>query len=349
MPIYENILKKLNSKDITLDRSQLDFIDIFNKHKPKKSRLFFTLSKNIIKGFYLWGEVGRGKTLLLNSIYDELKLKKAKFHYIDFMQLIHKDLKALSGKKNPLDIIADSIVSDFEVIFIDEFQVEDVADAMLITNLFKKLFEKDIYFLLSSNAHPTNLYLDGLQRQKFISAINLMEKHLNIYKLDGDRDYRVSLISQFEKNNDSGLFNKKKIKDFISSTFDCDEFINQIEINNRYFSCNGFNNSFLWISFSKFFREPSSAKDYIEICKKFDWILINEFGECGDDEADRVRRFISFIDVTYKENAKVKFFHEGVDPKNLYIGKKFQYLWERSQSRISEMKSKNYLLNSGKN
>ena len=349
MPIYENILKKLNSKDITLDRSQLDFIDIFNKHKPKKSRLFFTLSKNIIKGFYLWGEVGRGKTLLLNSIYDELKLKKAKFHYIDFMQLIHKDLKALSGKKNPLDIIADSIVSDFEVIFIDEFQVEDVADAMLITNLFKKLFEKDIYFLLSSNAHPTNLYLDGLQRQKFVSAINLMEKHLNIYKLDGDRDYRISLISQFEKNNDSDLFNKKKIKDFISSTFDCDEFINQIEINNRYFSCNGFNNSFLWISFSKFFREPSSAKDYIEICKKFDWILINEFGECGDDEADRVRRFISFIDVTYKENAKVKFFHEGVDPKNLYIGKKFQYLWERSQSRISEMKSKKYLLNSGKN
>ena len=349
MPIYENILKKLNSKDITLDRSQLDFIDIFNKHKPKKSRLFFTLSKNIIKGFYLWGEVGRGKTLLLNSIYDELKLKKAKFHYIDFMQLIHKDLKALSGKKNPLDMIADSIVSDFEVIFIDEFQVEDVADAMLITNLFKKLFEKDIYFLLSSNAHPTNLYLDGLQRQKFVSAINLMEKHLNIYKLDGDRDYRISLISQFEKNNDSGLFNKKKIKDFISSTFDCDEFINQIEINNRYFSCNGFNNSFLWISFSKFFREPSSAKDYIEICKKFDWILINEFGECGDDEADRVRRFISFIDVTYKENAKVKFFHEGVDPKNLYIGKKFQYLWERSQSRISEMKSKKYLLNSGKN
>ena len=349
MPIYENILKKLNSKDITLDRSQLDFIDIFNKHKPKKSRLFFTLSKNIIKGFYLWGEVGRGKTLLLNSIYDELKLKKAKFHYIDFMQLIHKDLKALSGKKNPLDIIADSIVSDFEVIFIDEFQVEDVADAMLITNLFKKLFEKDIYFLLSSNAHPTNLYLDGLQRQKFVSAINLMEKHLNIYNLDGDRDYRISLISQFEKNNDSGLFNKKKIKDFISSTFDCDEFINQIEINNRYFSCNGFNNSFLWISFSKFFREPSSAKDYIEICKKFDWILINEFGECGDDEADRVRRFISFIDVTYKENAKVKFFHEGVDPKNLYIGKKFQYLWERSQSRISEMKSKKYLLNSGKN
>jgi cell division protein ZapE len=265
------------------------------------------------------------------------------------MQLIHKDLKALSGKKNPLDIIADSIVSDFEVIFIDEFQVEDVADAMLITNLFKKLFEKDIYFLLSSNAHPTNLYLDGLQRQKFVSAINLMEKHLNIYKLDGDRDYRISLISQFEKNNDSGLFNKKKIKDFISSTFDCDEFINQIEINNRYFSCNGFNNSFLWISFSKFFREPSSAKDYIEICKKFDWILINEFGECGDDEADRVRRFISFIDVTYKENAKVKFFHEGVDPKNLYIGKKFQYLWERSQSRINEMKSKKYLLNSGKN
>ena len=349
MPIDENILKKLRSKDITLDKTQLDFIDIFNKHKPKKSRLFFTLSKNIIKGFYLWGEVGRGKTLLLNSIYDELELKKAKFHYIDFMQSIHKDLKVLSGKKNPLDIIANSLVSDFEVIFIDEFQVEDVADAMLITNLFKKLFKRDIYFLLSSNAHPTNLYLDGLQRQKFVSAINLIEKYLNIYKLDGERDYRISLISQYEKNNYSSLFDKKKIKDFISSTFGCDEFSTQIEINNRNFSCNGFNNSFLWVSFNKFFHEPSSSVDYIEICKKYDWILINEFNECNDDEADKVRRFISFIDVSYKENTKVKFFNEGLDPEDLYIGKKFQYLWERSQSRINEMKSKKYLLNSGKN
>ena len=349
MPIHENIIKKLKSKDITLDRSQLDFIDIFNKHKPKKSRLFFTLSKNVVKGFYLWGEVGRGKTLLLNSIYDELNLNKARFHYIDFMQSIHKDLKELSGKKNPLDIIADSLVSSYEVIFIDEFQVEDVADAMLITNLFKKLFEKDIYFLLSSNAHPANLYLEGLQRQKFMSAIDLMEKHLNIHELNGDKDYRISLISQFEKNNESGLFDKKKIQEFIASTFGCDEFNDQIEINKRIFSCNGFNNTFLWVSFNKFFQEASSAKDYIEICNKYDWILINEFSLCNDDNADRVRRFISFIDVAYKENTKVKFFDEGIDPKDLYVGNKFQYLWERSQSRINEMKSKKYLLNSGKN
>ena len=349
MPIHENIIKKLKSKDITLDRSQLDFIDIFNKHKPKKSNLFFTLSKNVVKGFYLWGEVGRGKTLLLNSIYDELNLNKARFHYIDFMQSIHKDLKELSGKKNPLDIIADSLVSSYEVIFIDEFQVEDVADAMLITNLFKKLFEKDIYFLLSSNAHPANLYLEGLQRQKFMSAIDLMEKHLNIHELNGDKDYRISLISQFEKNNESGLFDKKKIQEFISSTFGCDEFNDQIEINKRIFSCNGFNNTFLWVSFNKFFQEASSAKDYIEICNKYDWILINEFSLCNDDNADRVRRFISFIDVAYKENTKVKFFDEGIDPKDLYVGNKFQYLWERSQSRINEMKSKKYLLNSGKN
>ena len=349
MPIHENIIKKLKSKDITLDRSQLDFIDIFNKHKPEKSRLFFTLSKNVIKGFYLWGDVGRGKTLLLNSIYDELNLNKVRFHYIDFMQSIHKNLKELSGKKNPLDIIADSLVSKYELIFIDEFQVEGVADAMLITNLFKKLFKKDIYFLLSSNAHPANLYLEGLQRQKFMSAIDLMEKHLNIHELNGDKDYRISLISQFEKNNESGLFDKKKIQEFIASTFGCDEFNDQIEINKRIFSCNGFNNSFLWVSFNKFFQEASSAKDYIEICNKYDWILINEFSLCDDDNADRVRRFISFIDVAYKENTKVKFFDEGIDPKDLYIGKKFQYLWERSQSRINEMKSKKYLLNSGKN
>jgi len=220
MPIYENILKKLNSKDITLDRSQLDFIDIFNKHKPKKSRLFFTLSKNIIKGFYLWGEVGRGKTLLLNSIYDELKLKKAKFHYIDFMQLIHKDLKALSGKKNPLDIIADSIVSDFEVIFIDEFQVEDVADAMIIGNLLNQLIQLDVILYITSNAHPNDLYKDGLQRQKFIDAIKILQKKLNVHKLDGIIDYRTRNIVNLNQGNPNRIFDDKDILLFIKANFE---------------------------------------------------------------------------------------------------------------------------------
>ena len=349
MSISKNILKKLLSKDITLDVSQLDFIDIFDKHKPKKSGLFFNSFKNSLKGFYLWGDVGRGKTLILSSIFEELTFKKGKFHYIDFMHSIHHDLEKLSGTKNPLDIIADSLASNYEVIFIDEFQVEDVADAMLITNLFKKLFEKDIYFLLSSNAHPENLYQDGLQRQKFLSAIDLMMKFLNVYKLEGDKDYRISLISRFEENNENNLFDKNKIKEFISSTFACDNFKEKIIINNRTFSSNGFNNSFLWLSFNKFFHEPSSAKDYIEICKDYDWILINEFMICNDDEADIIRRFISFIDVAYKENTKVKFFNEGINPEDIYTGSKFQYLWERSQSRINEMKSKKYLLNSAKN
>ena len=134
-------------------------------------------------------------------------------------------------------------------------------------------------------------------------------------------NYKTKLYrgDEYEKNNHSGLFDKKKIKDFISSTFGCDEFSTQIEINNRNFSCNGFNNSFLWVSFNKFFHEPSSSAEYIEICKKYDWILINEFNKCNDDEADKVRRFISFIDVSYKENTKVKFFNEGFSYRGAWI------------------------------
>ena len=348
MSIHKNIIKTLKSKDITLDEPQIDFIEIFNKHKPKKSKLFLGPSKNAPKGFYLWGDVGRGKTLLLNTIFDELDLKKSKFHYIDFMHSIHKDLKELSGKKNPLDLIADKLAAKHELIFIDEFQVEDVADAMLITNLFQRIFKKNIYFLISSNAHPSNLYLDGLQRQKFLSAVDLIIEYLNVYKLEGAKDYRISLISDFD-NNSKDIFNEKKIKDFISSAFKCDEFKKEVDINKRTFGCNGYSNSFIWFSFNIFFKEASSSKEYIEICRKYDWILINNFVSCDDDEADLIRRFISFIDIAYKENIKVKFFNEGLNPEDIYTGNRFQYLWQRSKSRINEMKSKKYLLNSGKN
>jgi cell division protein ZapE len=347
MSIYKNIINELKSKDITLDKSQLDFIEIFNKYKPKKSKLFRTTLKNDYKGFYLWGDVGRGKTLILNSIYNQLDIKKSKFHYIDFMQTVHQKLKDFSGKKNPLDLIADELAANNKLIFLDEFQVEDVADAMLITNLFERLFNKHIYFLISSNAHPNNLYIDGLQRQKFLSAVDLILKNLNIFQLDGGKDYRISLISKFG-NNFQDTFNDEKIKEFISSVFECNEFKKVIHINNRAFSCNGFSNSFIWISFNKFFKEATGSKEYIDICNKYDWILINNFTVCDDDDADIVRRFISFIDIAYKENIKVKFFYEGINPEDVYTGNKFQYLWERSQSRINEMKSKKYLINSGK-
>ena len=348
MTISENILKTFESKDINLDDSQLDFIEVFDNNKPNRGGLFFTSSKSIIKGFYLWGDVGRGKTLLLNSIFDELQFKKGKFHYIDFMEFIHNKLKELAGKKNPLDYVADFLDSKYEIIYIDEFQVEDVADAMLITNLFKKLFKKDIYFLLSSNAHPSNLYLDGLQREKFLIAIDLLLKNLNVYELEGKNDYRLSMISNFERNNNETIFNKKQIKDFISATFSCEEFKQKIIVNKRTFSCNGFNNSYLWVSFKNFFSEPSGSKDYIEIVNKYDWLLIDGFIECDDDHAAILRRFISFIDIAYKENSKVKFFNDGIDAENIYTGDNFQYLWDRSQSRIKEMKSKKYLLNSAK-
>ena len=188
MSIHKNIINILKSKGITLDRPQIDFIEIFDKHKPKKSKLFLRPSKNALKGFYLWGDVGRGKTLLLNTIFDELDLKKSKFHYIDFMHSIHEDLKELSGKKNPLDLIADKLAAKHELIFIDEFQVEDVADAMLITNLFQRNLASEeenllLKQIIKKNVQVSEITLKNKEKFKKISKKfhnSFFSKHNNL-------------------------------------------------------------------------------------------------------------------------------------------------------------------------
>ena len=349
----KNIIDALKIQGIDPDIAQKEFIDIAIRHQPKKipflSRTFWlTNNKNTNNGIYLWGEVGRGKTLILKTFFENLQMKKKEFHYIDFMNLIHSKLDDVQGRKNPLESVVNYLDRNYEVIFIDEFQVEDVADAMILANIIKILIKKNIYLYLSSNAHPDDLYKNGLQRKKFIEAMKFMQTKLLIHKLIGQNDYR--LLNIFKKTSvNSTAESNKAISYLISKNFSHSAKPRKdLHINSRSFTCSDHGNEFVWLSFNEFFSQPTAANDFKEICSRFEWVFINDFNLVDDSRLDIVRRFISFIDIAYAKKLKIKFFFEKITPENIYSGVKLDLLWGRCSSRLQEMQTSEYL-NSKKN
>ena len=347
--MIQNIIDDLKNQGIQPDLVQFELIKSLVENYSPKKKLFSifgktTKSNSFNNGFYVWGDVGRGKTMLLKTFIQNIEKRKGVFHYIDLMQDIHDQLSALSGKKNPLNIITTSYVKKYDVIFIDEFQVEDVADAMIIGNLVNHLIQEGVQMFITSNAHPNDLYKNGLQRQKFIESMSIIEKSLKVYELKGLIDYRTRNIYKFDHSNNKEIYKDKDILGLIKVNFDNDISIDEsFKVNSRKFNCKGASKEFLWISHKEFFRQPTGSKDFIEICKNYDWIFLNEFIECDDNQADIVRRFISFIDICYREKMKIKFFFNETQIDNLYQGNRLQILWDRCLSRLNEMQTIEYL------
>ena len=348
MSNVKNIIDTLKNQGANPDLSQINLIEKLCKMNiSKKSKFKKMFSKDNLLGTYIWGDVGRGKTFITKTYLKELKRDDIKsFHYIDLMSYIHKQLNKNSGVKNPLSKVSKTLTKDASIIFIDEFQVEDVADAMIIGDLLKLISTHGTKIILTSNAHPDDLYVDGLQRQKFLASIKIFLQNINIHKLEGNIDYRTRNIIKFDKYDSNKIISDEEIFKFIVDNFALDQQkSDKIEINNRKFSCKLVSNNILWIEFSNFFREATGSKDYSYISNKFDWIFISNFKKNDDDSIDIIRRFISFIDITYTNKTKIKFFFNNIAVESIYTGSKIENIWVRCKSRLSEMKTKEYLMN----
>ncbi|MDB9908429.1 cell division protein ZapE [Gammaproteobacteria bacterium] len=343
MQDIEIVLENLASQEVTPDQAQQLFLEAFIEFDYKYKQTSF-FRKNFNPGsIYLWGPVGRGKTLLLKAIDSSYCKNSGQFHFLEFMQLIHNSLFEVSKNKNPLALVAKKIAKNYDMLFIDEFQIEDIADAMIIGSVIESLVSKGIRIMLSSNSHPNNLYKDGLQRNKFLPAIEFIQSNFMIFNLEGSEDYRlrdIALIRSYEPD----------VKEFLGKTFseewaESQKFI----VNNRSFPCEGRSSKFLWLSFQEFFSEPCGSKDFIDIAKNYEWLFISNFHACDDQHLDKIRRFISFIDITYQERQKMKLFYADGFLTDFYQGTQLKLLWERSESRLHEISSESYLKNLEKN
>jgi cell division protein ZapE len=285
----------------------------------------------------VFGDVGRGKTMILNSIFNEIEYTKSSYHYIEFMKFIHTELELVKNIKNPLEKIAKKIASENRVLFIDEFQVEDVSDAMIIGKLLNLLSKMNVFIMLTSNAKIENLYRNGLQRDKFIKQIKLLEEDFIVYEFNGEKDYRLKNINLNSSKN-SKNFNQDQIFNFIKKNFNfIGDLSKEFKINDRSFSCKGNTKDFIWLSYKDFFRQNLAISDFLSICKNYEWFFIDDFEQNDDYGKDIIRRFIGFIDIAYIEKVKIKLFINNDDMRTLYNGEELLFLWDRTISRLKEM------------
>lgn len=297
------------------------------------------------KGLYLWGGVGRGKTYLVDAFYESLPdNRKMRVHFHRFMQRVHTELIALDGEKNPLEAVAERMSNEARLICFDEFFVTDIADAMILGGLMEALFERGVTLVATSNIIPAKLYENGLQRQRFLPAIALVEKHTQVVNLDTDVDYRLRTLQQAE------LYHFPLDAEADISLRACFDQLapepgknwERIQINDRYLSSRCVAEDVIWFDFAELCDGPRSQNDYIEIARIYHAVLISGVPTLDVNTDDQARRFINLVDEFYDRSVKLVLAAES-PLLELYSGGRLEFEFQRTLSRLQEMQSLEYL------
>lgn len=300
-----------------------------------------------LQGLYLWGGVGRGKTFLMDLFYDCLPFEdKRRTHFHRFMHTVHRHLAELEGEKNPLEQVAARIAEDVQVLCFDEFFVSDIGDAMLLAGLFEKLLELNVVLLATSNIPPSKLYENGLQRQRFLPAIELILQHCKVVEVDSGIDYRLRTLSKANlyhcpANADS---ERELAQAFVDLAPDRDSIKDKldIEINDRSLSSIKLCEDVVWFSFEQICGGARSAADYVELAKMFHAVLISGLPQLDSARDDQARRLISLVDEFYDRNVKL-ILSAAVEIPQIYQGSLLKFEFQRTESRLLEMQSHAFL------
>ena len=281
--------------------------------------------------------------MLMDLFFDSVKTdKKIRQHFHRFMQSIHTRLTELSGKADPLSIVVSELERDYDLICFDEFYVEDIGDAMLLGRSLEKLLASKVKMVFTSNIKPSDLYIGGLQRKSFLSAISAIENHCEVVCLESVTDYR---LRELEK---SGIYFSPIDSDKTSSFNKLFQQLSKgagsgpdsINVLGRKIAYEDSSNDTIQFSADVIFRSPRSSSDYIELSKEFHTIFISNLNIISEE--DTARRFIAFIDECYDRNVKVIFLSNPL-PDEIYNGKRLIDKFQRTLSRLTEMQSNDYL------
>ncbi|MCK4864893.1 MAG: AFG1 family ATPase [Gammaproteobacteria bacterium] len=345
--------RKIKADDLqwqALQRTQRVYSEINIASQSKSSFLSSLFKKEQpVRGLYLWGGTGRGKTYLIDSFYECLPGdKKYRVHFHRFMLDIHQQLEALPKSPNPLEIIAAQLAEKMKVLCLDEFHVHDIADAMLLAGLLKAMFEKGITLVATSNIAIHDLYKNGLQRERFMYAIELLEKYTEEFDLGEGTDYRFLILDETEHLYIIDESNTSEMgKDFLSYKFielaPCQAKTNRvIEINNREIKYISWADDVIWFDFNELCQTNRSAHDYIEIAERFQTVLVSDIQLLDEKDDAAAKRFIHFIDAIYDHNVKL-LASANAKPGELYRGSRMKFAFDRTISRLTEMGTEHYL------
>jgi cell division protein ZapE len=301
--------------------------------------------KNPTRGVYLWGPVGRGKTFLCDLFYEALPSPaKRRVHFHRFMQDVHAALRDRQGHVNPLDDVAARIAADTRVLVLDEFFVGDIGDAMILGNLLRALFERGVVLVTTSNTRPADLYRDGLQRERFLPAIALIERYCAVIALDSPHDWRLRALKQAPvyytppgaeaDRAMRGIFNR------VARSAPRRDVA--LDINDRPIVARLEADGAVWFEFAELCEGPRGVADYIELARAYHTILVSNVPEFTPLTEDAARRFIELVDEFYDRGVNLVL-SAATAAVDLYDGERLRAQFARTESRLIEMQSEDYL------
>ncbi len=299
-----------------------------------------------VRGLYIWGGVGRGKTFLMDLFFETLAMEaKKRIHFHRMMKDVQERLAALGEREDPLDLVAEDIASDTRVLCFDEFFVSDIGDAMILSRLLRGLFERGVTLVTTSNSPPAELYKDGLQRSRFLPAIDLLSSYTQVVEMDGDTDFRLRLLQQagtyLTPDNQDAQARLTHLFDESASSQVADD--RQLDINGRDIRARRSAKGIVWFDFEDICDGPRNQADYIEVARWYPEVIVSGVPIFDVTLEDQARRFIALVDEFYDRRVKL-IVSAAKDADQLYAGQKLQFEFERTVSRLIEMQSTDYLM-----
>ncbi|ELN2734701.1 AFG1 family ATPase [Pluralibacter gergoviae] len=299
-----------------------------------------------VRGLYMWGGVGRGKTWLMDMFYQSLPgSRKQRLHFHRFMLRVHEELTALQGHSDPLEIIADAFKAETDVLCFDEFFVSDITDAMLLGGLMKALFARGITLVATSNIPPDELYRNGLQRARFLPAIEAIKAHCDIMNVDAGIDYRLRTLTQAHlwlSPLNAGTQQQMEKLWLALAGAPRGENPPVLEVNHRPLATLGAENQTLAVSFTTLCAEARSQHDYIALSRLYSAVMLFDVPVMTPLMESEARRFIALVDEFYERHVKLAV-SAAAPLYSIYQGERLKFEFQRCLSRLQEMQSEEYL------
>ena len=298
-----------------------------------------------IKGLYLWGGVGRGKTMMMDMFCQALPPgRRQRMHFHRFMRRVHDALGRHAGQANPLLKVADEIAAQGDVLCFDEFFVSDIGDAMILGEVMTALFARGVVLIATSNVEPSNLYKNGLQRSRFLPAIDQIYAHCAVHEIDQGQDFRLRTLQQARLYHSplSEETARSMERNFAALATDQPKTNVKLRVENRTIDALKVAGDVAWFQFASLCEGPRSQNDYIELATLFTTVLVSQVPTLDANREDAARRFISLVDEFYDRRVKLVISAEQ-SITDLYQGQRLGFEFERTQSRLLEMQSQEYL------
>lgn len=296
------------------------------------------------RGLYLWGTVGRGKSWLVDLFQQQQSRHSRRLHFQHLMRDVHAALARLRRRERPLDLVAAQMASKARVWCIDEFEVNDIADAMILHGLVTALLARGVVLVMTSNTPPARLYAGGLQRERFLPAIALLERQLDVVELAAGPDYRLrqleSSATYLPAGDSRAAERMRELFVRLAGTAGLGQQVMMIE--DRPVQARGLVGGLGWFDFAALCEGPRAAADYIAIARQLHTVFLSDVPRFDGTNDDAARRFIVLVDELY--DRRVRLVVSAADePSRLYAGERLRGQFERTASRLMEMRTTAYL------